>query len=102
MIEKRRLKLSSPTIDSTTDNICQTVSRQLVGNSQDSQGVSSTHVVNGNFPLVTNIIKIYMFKHFFFRKQMKDCMTVRSLKVFYSPTIISQVHFVLHLINPSE
>lgn len=65
LIEKRRLKLSSPTIDSTTDNICQTVSKQLVGNSQDSQGVSSTHVVNGNFPLATNIIKIYMFKQFF-------------------------------------
>ena len=48
-IEKRRQKISSPTIDSTSDNICHTTTQEMIVNSQDSHGVSSTHKVNGKY-----------------------------------------------------
>lgn len=47
LMEKRRQKISSPTIDSTTDDLCHTITQEMVANSQDSQGVSSTLKING-------------------------------------------------------
>ncbi|CAC5387387.1 unnamed protein product [Mytilus coruscus] len=54
LIEKRRQKISSPTIDSTTDDLCHTVTQEMVVNSQDSQGVSSTLKINEDIFLDDN------------------------------------------------
>ncbi|VDI70925.1 Hypothetical predicted protein [Mytilus galloprovincialis] len=54
LMEKRRQKISSPTIDSTTDDLCHTITQEMVANSQDSQGVSSTLKINEDIFLDDN------------------------------------------------